>query len=406
MSTRSQLTANMQWTNQMGQLTPAAWFWLNQLQIQQPPSGSGYILNGDYSQFPDLTISEGPDADKGTAIDGNVYFATDTGIIYVGVESIWSALIPLFTGDVSNGNHTTNLTLATVNLNPGTYTNANIVVNSKGLVTFASNGSGSVSAAGSQWDIQFNDGGVLGATNDLNYNASTQTLNIPGTLNFAGDGTIYAPDGPITIQSDTTSTVQGNKVVIDATGDEVGITGQSVNSTSTYGTTITAGNNLTLASSNTTTFRLNGGATAITFNPYGAIGIGSSSNYGTAGQYLVSQGSSSPVAWANATISQIPFNYGDSTPELITTLPANSVVKQVDIIILTAFNGVGAALSVGSSAGSYIDLLNTSMVAPSLVGTWSNEPGLQYTSSTQVFIQITAGTGASQGKGYVVLTLA
>lgn len=76
--------------------------------------------------------------------------------LYIGGDKINDNFIELYaaealnTAKVTNATHTGDatgsgvLTLATVNASPGTYTNATITVNGKGLVTAASSGAGSV----------------------------------------------------------------------------------------------------------------------------------------------------------------------------------------------------------------------------------------------------------------------
>ena len=82
-------------------------------------------------------------------ISGNVAVAgTLSASNLSGTNTGDNAVNSLYSGLVSNANHTgdasgsTVLTLATVNSNVGSFTSANITVNSKGLITAASNGSG------------------------------------------------------------------------------------------------------------------------------------------------------------------------------------------------------------------------------------------------------------------------
>lgn len=131
---------------------------------------------------------------------------------------------------------------------------------------------------------------------------------------------------------------------------------------------------------------------------------------GTTGQVLTKLSDMNyDVTWqtpAAVGVYEIFFSYGDATPELITTLPAGSTVQNVSIIIFTAFNGTGATLSVGSAAGSYIDLMDTSEVFAEYIGTWSAYPAKNYVAATPVYIAITPGAGASAGHGQVIITLA
>lgn len=107
---------------------------------------------------------------------------------------------------------------------------------------------------------------------------------------------------------------------------------------------------------------------------------------------------------ADAGAIEIPFAYGDATPELITTVPAGKFVYEVDIIITTAFNGVGAALAVGDVAIPD-RLLAATENAPGTAGTYSTHPNVAYIVSTAVNLTITPGAGASQGAGIVRLII-
>lgn len=131
------------------------------------PSGSG--------------TSSGTNTGDQTTISGNAGSATilATGRT-IGITGDLTYTSPSFNG---SGNVTAAGTLATVNSNVGSFTNANITVNAKGLITAASNGSGGGggSPGGSNTQIQFNDSSAFGGDADFTWDKTTNTLGLNGT---------------------------------------------------------------------------------------------------------------------------------------------------------------------------------------------------------------------------------
>lgn len=75
------------------------------------------------------------------------------------------ARMPAITGDVTTTAGAVASTLATVNSNVGSFTNANLTINAKGLVTSASNGT--ATAGGSSGQVQYNNAGSLAGVSGI-----------------------------------------------------------------------------------------------------------------------------------------------------------------------------------------------------------------------------------------------
>ncbi len=94
------------------------------------------------------------------------------------------------------------------------------------------------------------------------------------------------------------------------------------------------------------------------------------------------------------------FSYGDATPKSLLTVEAGKRVLEVLVAIEVPFNGVGAALSVGTLADPD-RLVPAGMIDPSVAATYEFSPAELFSADTAVFLFITPGSGASAGNGSV-----
>lgn len=157
-----------------------------------------YFNGSDY--YPILTTSG---VSTLNTLTGAVVLAAGSGITLtpsgntITVASTGTSGITQLTGDVTAGpgSGSRAATLITVNSNVGSFTNANITVNAKGLITAAANGSGGGGTpAGSNGDIQYNSSGAFGAVPAGGFivaNTGTPTIALTGTgpemdLNYDG----------------------------------------------------------------------------------------------------------------------------------------------------------------------------------------------------------------------------
>jgi len=95
------------------------------------------------------------------------------------------------------------------------------------------------------------------------------------------------------------------------------------------------------------------------------------------------------------------FHQADATPKFICTVPSNTVISNVELKILTAFNGTNPTVGIGQGS-TYNDLMATTDNNPQVLGNWAVEPSLLYTSGGDIYVAISAGGGTT---GYALVVI-
>jgi len=245
-----------------------------------------------------------------------------------------------------------------------------VTTGSNGAVTIASTASGASFVAGSDTQIQFNDGGTFGGDAGLTYNKTTDTLTIAGdlavnggditssattfnllngtvtTLNLAGAGTdinvgsngagsLYLKNAAVYISGTSVhagaSTFNGNVTLGDASADTV-----TVNGTTTFA-----------GAAVTTTFAGNsqvGGLLGVT----GSAGFNGNVTLGDAAADTVTVNGTTTFAGSSVTTTfagDVAVNGGDMTSSATTFNLLNSTVTTLNV------GGAATAVAIGASTG-------------------------------------------------------
>jgi hypothetical protein len=109
-----------------------------------------------------------------------------------------------------------------------------------------------------------------------------------------------------------------------------------------------------------------------------------------------------PPGPPGGSLPTLAFSFGDATPSLIATIIAGTRLFNVRLSVETAFNGTGAGLSIGTMALPNL-LADGAVIDPTVLAVYEFSPQEVFLVDTPVYLFITPGSGASAGRGSVIL---
>jgi len=296
---------------------------------------------------------------------------TTTGSPTSGKLAVFSGSTSITNGDLS-GDVTTSgtlaTTLATVNANVGSFTNATITVNAKGLITAASTGSGGATPGGTSGQIQYNNAGALGgftASGDATVNTGTGAVTLATVNSNVGAFGSSTAIPNFTVNAKGLITAAGTNVVIAPAGTLSGTTlnssviTSSLTSVGTIGTGVWQG--------------------TVIAGQYGGTGVANTGKTITLGGNLTTSGAFATTLTATATTAvTLPV-----TGTLATLAGSETLTnKSVNGVTLTA---AGTATTFLAGTGSY--------TAPFTLTTTGTSGAATFTSGTLNIPQYTGGSG-------------
>jgi len=255
-------------------------------QIEDGPAASGAVTDGSQTTYAPMTLYQGADSAKSGSPDvGDIYLALDTGKIYWATSGTWELLSEELTGDVTKPANSNVTSLAEVFFSPGTY------------------------GSGTQTPVLTVDS--KGRITNLSFETITAEA---------------APGGDNQQLQFNNAGVLGGTSFISYNPTSGGLSFTYPQPTREALSPLFVKGDIFVRNSTEST-RL---------------------PVGTDGKYLRADSSTATgLAWADDNVLEARFNFGDATPKIIGTIPANRVVRTAVITILTPFDDASATLELG-----------------------------------------------------------
>lgn len=114
------------------------------------------------------------------------------------------------------------------------------------------------------------------------------------------------------------------------------------------------------------------------------------------------QGPPGAAGPSGAAAAPVNFSFGDASPAVISSGQPAQIILQINVNVITPFNGVGASVSVGTVASPSL-FVASSQLDLSTATEFEITVGLPLAANTNIIATITPGQGATAGAGWILI---